>query len=262
MTKPGYLTTAGTAGMIDADKAGTKDFGTTGPPIQLFGAWRPDGRQEGLDDPTSLITAPNGSTYTFSGTQPSGWKPMFGARQWMMVDQKWRVTSGAKNVTITKDDWNLRITRIENEFKIVVVGDMDETKPPPDFTLVFTEETERDNWGIDAGIIPVFRRLATPGDYVGSYIISPPGKTMMNINWLGSAGVSYFPKYKYSKTNSPALTRYENASQCMGQASAWSTRAHTGWPSTEITLSDTVYSHEELQQMEAEYLKTLEADNG
>jgi len=262
MTKPGYLTTAGTAGMIDADTAGTTDFGTTGPPLQFFGTGRPDGRKEGADDPAGRITAPNGSTYTYSGANVGYAANAFGARQWLMVDQTWQVVSGAINRTFFKDDWQVRFSRIADECKIIIDGKMNETQPPPNFTFEFTDATERINWGCSGlGVIPVFRRTSSPADYVGSYLVSG-GATTMTVNWYLAGGVSFYPKYKNLKNQSPQFTRYKDATQCVGQVSAWQAGSPKNWPSAPMELSDTVYSHEELQQMEAKYLKDLEADNG
>ena len=261
MTSSGYLTTAGTAGMIDADTAGTTDFGTDGPPLRLFGTGRPDGRKEGADDPAGRITAPNGSTYTYTGTNVNN-PPAFGASQWIMVNQTWQVVSAWRAQTITKDHWQVRFTRIADECKIIIDGKMNETQPPPNFTFEFTDAAERTNWGLSGtGILPVYRRTPATGDYVGQYVITG-SSTATVLNWYGAAGVSYYPKYKNLKNQSPQFNLYANAQQCVGQVSTWQAGSPKNWPSAAIELSDTVYSHEELQQMEAEHLKTLEADNG
>ena len=86
MTSSGYLTTAGTAGMIDADTAGTTDFGTNGPPLAFFGSGRPDAA--GLN-----IQAPTGSVYTFTGDQ-SELGAVFGARMWRKGVTNWVCVDG------------------------------------------------------------------------------------------------------------------------------------------------------------------------
>ncbi len=59
---------------IDVDADGRTDFGTTGPPLRLHGAGRPDGKG-GFD----LIEAPLGSTYTWTGDDQDA---VWGARIW------------------------------------------------------------------------------------------------------------------------------------------------------------------------------------
>ena len=60
MTSSGYLTTAGTAGMIDVDAVGVTNFGTEGPPLSLSGTGRPDGKGDVYDDE---LVAPRGSVF-------------------------------------------------------------------------------------------------------------------------------------------------------------------------------------------------------
>ena len=94
----GALGDVGGAGSIDVDADGRTDFGTTGPPLRLYGADRPDGLGDG-----DLLTAPAGTTYTYTGATPRE-EPIMGAHIWFQFSQSgtgWVVMYGATPAVVS-----------------------------------------------------------------------------------------------------------------------------------------------------------------